>query len=136
MNLTIGFILVGTLALAVLELWVIWWLGDRDDGRRVNGPHQQPELRAGRSVNAVDERPAGPDRAIPDPNSLTLKTATGGSGPAEREAQHDALHAPGCDRRAEHGRIANDAPPGAGLIRAHRRDRAIQLQKHEHRGVG
>ncbi len=33
----IGFILVGALALAVLELWVIWALGERDDRRR-HGP--------------------------------------------------------------------------------------------------
>jgi hypothetical protein len=64
MVLTIGFILVGALALAVLELWVIWALGERDDRRR-HGPHPQPDLRAGRSVSAVGERPASSPIVLP-----------------------------------------------------------------------
>ena len=47
--LTIGFIVVVTLALAVLELWVMLAIEERDDRRRQRS-HHQSELRAGRSV--------------------------------------------------------------------------------------
>lgn len=37
MWLTITLILVAMIALAALELWFFWWLGERDDARRSRG---------------------------------------------------------------------------------------------------